>query len=104
VGVRAEVIWGWGGGDGIKKMSPLEVSAQYLVDIRNAWNFLMARDNAELRLEREEVLLTVPASFDAAARELTVQAAERAGLPAVRLLEEPQAAFYAWIHVLGEPS
>lgn len=103
VGVdRTAPILPWGGGDDLKKMSPLEVSAQYLVHIRNAWNFLMAREQAELALEHQEILLTVPASFDAAARELTVQAAERAGLPAVRLLEEPQAACYAWIHGMGE--
>jgi molecular chaperone DnaK (HSP70) len=103
VGVdRTAPILPWGGGEDLKKMSPLEVSAQYLLHIRSAWNFLMARDAAELALERQEVLLTVPASFDAAARELTVQAAERAGLPSVRLLEEPQAAFYAWIHATGE--
>jgi hypothetical protein len=103
VGVdRTAPILPWGGGEDLTKMSPLEVSAQYLLHIRQAWNFLMAQDNRELVLENQEVFLTVPASFDAAARELTVQAAERAGLPAVRLLEEPQAAFYAWIQSMGE--
>jgi len=103
VGVdRTAPILPWGGGEDLKKMSPLEVSAQSLVHIRNAWNFLMARDDTESALENQEILLTVPASFDAAARELTVQAAERAGLPSVRLLEEPQAAFYSWIHSSGE--
>lgn len=103
VGVdRTAPILPWGGGEDLKKMSPLEVSAQYLLHLRQAWNFLMARDNADWALEHQEVFLTVPASFDAAARELTVQAAERAGLPAVRLLEEPQAAFYAWIQGMGE--
>jgi molecular chaperone DnaK (HSP70) len=103
VGVdRTAPILPWGGGEDLTKMSPLEVSAHYLLHIRQAWNYLMARDNPEWALERQEVLLTVPASFDAAARELTVQAAERAGLPMVRLLEEPQAAFYAWIHRMGD--
>ena len=103
VGVdRTAPLLPWGGGEDLKKMSPLEVSAQYLLHIRNAWNLLMARDSAELALEHQEVFLTVPASFDAAARELTVQAAEQAGLPAARLLEEPQAAFYAWIQSTGE--
>lgn len=103
VGVdRTAPILPWGGGEDLKKMSPLEVSAQYLLHIRHAWNFLMARDNPELALEHQEVFLTVPASFDAAARELTVQAAEWAGFPTVRLLEEPQAAFYAWIQDTGE--
>lgn len=103
VGVdRTAPILPWGAGEDLTKMSPLEVSAQYLVHIRQAWNYLMARDNPECALENQEVFLTVPASFDAAARELTVQAAERAGLPTVRLLEEPQAAFYAWIHGMGD--
>ncbi|MGH7963320.1 MAG: Hsp70 family protein, partial [Candidatus Binatia bacterium] len=103
VGVdRTAPILPWGGGEDLKKMSPLEVSAHYLLHIRQAWNFLMAKDDPALALEYQEVFLTVPASFDAAARELTVQAAERAGLPAVRLLEEPQAAFYAWIESAGE--
>lgn len=103
VGVdRTAPILPWGGGEDLKKMSPLEVSAQYLSHIRSAWNSLMAQENPEWVLEQQEVFLTVPASFDAAARELTVQAAERAGLPSVRLLEEPQAAFYSWIETAGE--
>ncbi len=103
VGVdRTAPVLPWGGGEDLKKMSPLEVSAQYLSHIRQAWNSVMARENPESVLEQQEVFLTVPASFDAAARELTVQAAERAGLPSVRLLEEPQAAFYSWIESTGE--
>src|SRR5262249_5533885 len=53
-------------------------------------------------LEHQDVLLTVPASFDAVARELTVESARAAGLPNVTLLEEPQAAFYAWLAAQGE--
>jgi len=103
VGVdRTAPILPWGGGEDLKKMSPLEVSAQYLSHLRQAWNAVMARENPACVLEQQEVFLTVPASFDAAARELTVQAAERAGLPSVRLLEEPQAAFYSWIESAGE--
>ncbi len=103
VGVdRTAPILPWGGGEDLKKMSPLEVSAQYISHVRSAWNSLMAQENPEWVLEQQEVYLTVPASFDAAARELTVQAAERAGLPSVRLLEEPQAAFYSWIETAGE--
>ena len=103
VGVdRTAPVLPWGGGEDLKKMSPLEVSAEYLSHVRLAWNSVMARENPEDVLERQEVILTVPASFDAAARELTVQAAERAGLPSVRLLEEPQAAFYSWIESTGE--
>ncbi len=103
VGVdRTAPILPWGSGDDLKKMSPLEVSSQYLVHIRNAWNYLIAQDDPTLSLENQDILLTVPASFDAAARELTVQSAERAGLSSIRLLEEPQAAFYAWIHGAGD--
>jgi molecular chaperone DnaK (HSP70) len=103
VGVdRTAPILPWGGGDDLKKMSPLEVASQYLAHIRQAWNFSIAKDDPSAALEHQDILLTVPASFDAAARELTVQAAERAGLPTLRLLEEPQAAFYSWIHAAGD--
>jgi len=66
------------------------------------WNTLIARDIAENRLEQQDIVLTVPASFDAVARELTVEAARAAGLEHVTLLEEPQAAFYAWIDASRE--
>ena len=79
------------------KKSPVEASAAILAHIRDAWNHEMASEDAALALAHQEILLTVPASFDAVARELTVQAAEMAGLTRVTLLEEPQAAFYAWI-------
>src|SRR5580765_3917609 len=62
-----------------------------------AWNHIIAADNPAARLDLQEVVLTVPASFDAAARELTVEAAKAAGLVHLTLLEEPQAAFYAWL-------
>jgi hypothetical protein len=75
----------------------LEASTLYLKHLAEAWNFVIARDVAENRLEHQDVILTVPASFDAVARELTVEAARAAGLENVTLLEEPQAAFYAWI-------
>ena len=58
---------------------------------------LVRLDVPENRLERQDIVLTVPASFDAVARELTVEAARAAGLENLTLLEEPQAAFYAWI-------
>ena len=106
VGVdRTAPILPWGADDkngDLQKMSPLEVSAQYLLHIRQAWNASMAQDKPEYTLENQDILLTVPASFDAAARDLTVQAADRAGLVSVTLLEEPQAACYAWIEAAGE--
>ena len=62
----------------------------------------MACDDDTLLMEKQEILLTVPASFDAVSRELTVRAAEMAGLNHLTLLEEPQAAFYAWIASQGD--
>ncbi len=84
------------------KRSPVEASAAILGHIRDAWNHAMANDDDALRMENQEILLTVPASFDAVARELTVKAAEMAGLSQITLLEEPQAAFYAWIESNGD--
>jgi hypothetical protein len=75
----------------------VQASAAVLEHIREAWNYTMAAEDQDLVLENQEILLTVPASFDAVARELTVQAAQLAGLSNITLLEEPQAAFYAWI-------
>jgi molecular chaperone DnaK (HSP70) len=77
-------------------ISPVEASARYLMHLRDAWNGAMGTD-AETRFEHQEIVLTVPASFDEDARELTVEAARRAGLDKLTLLEEPLAAFYAWI-------
>src|ERR1700675_1240075 len=62
-----------------------------------SWNFRMAGDRPEDRLEKQFVVLTVPASFDDVARNLTVDAARKAGLENLTLLEEPQAAFYCWL-------
>ncbi|MCS6915806.1 MAG: Hsp70 family protein [Myxococcales bacterium] len=83
----------------VPRLSPVEASARYLAHLRDAWDHEVARGDEALRLHRQEVLLTVPASFDAVARELTVRAAQKAGFPVERLtlLEEPQAAFYAWL-------
>ena len=80
------------------KISPVEASARYLMHLRDAWNAALGT-GAETRFEHQEIVLTVPASFDEEARELTVEAARRAGLDNLTLLEEPLAAFYAWIAV-----
>jgi hypothetical protein len=77
-------------------ISPVEASARYLMHLRDAWNGAMGAD-AEARFEHQDLVLTVPASFDEDARELTVEAARRAKLDKLTLLEEPLAAFYAWI-------
>ena len=81
-------------------ISPVQASACYLLHLRHAWNHKMAAADGsvpELSLENQEVVLTVPASFDEEARELTVEAARHAGLKRLTLLEEPLAAFYAWV-------
>jgi molecular chaperone DnaK (HSP70) len=86
----------WGVDDG-PRMSPVEASARLLSHIRDAWDHEFAREDDRLRLASQPIVLTVPASFDDEARELTVDAARLAGLTNLRLLEEPQAALYAWI-------
>jgi molecular chaperone DnaK (HSP70) len=88
--------------DTTRKVSPLLASQRYLEHLCEAWNFVVARDVKANRLEQQEIVLTVPASFDAVARELTVEAARAAGLENIVLLEEPQAAFYSWIQASHE--
>jgi molecular chaperone DnaK (HSP70) len=79
--------------EGVPKLSPVVASAEYLVHLKEAWNYR----NPETPFDQHIVVIGVPASFDSVARELTLDAAKRAGYPEVILLEEPQAAFYAWI-------
>ena len=98
---RRSAILPWDRRPPPRRISPVDASRLYLEHLRDAWNFVMAQDTEELSLERQETVLTVPASFDAVARELTVEAAEKAGLN-VRLLEEPQAAFYSWLQDCGD--
>lgn len=100
---RKKAILPWGSGtEDLEKLSPVEASSRVLSHVREAWNHEFAKENHSLAIEHQEIYLTVPASFDAVARELTVQAAAMAGLPNVILLEEPQAVFYAWIDQNGE--
>ena len=87
------------GDDVPRRVSPLDATAAYLAHLRDAWNAAHAKDAP---LEAQELYLTVPASFDAAARDLTVRAAREAGLGDAVLLEEPQAACYAWIAATGD--
>jgi molecular chaperone DnaK (HSP70) len=90
---RTAPILPWGAADDVRKVSPVEASASYLAHVRAAWN----QRFPDAPLDRQDVVLTVPASFDEGARALTVEAARMAGLPNLRLLEEPQAAFYDWL-------
>jgi hypothetical protein len=80
----------------IPRISPVDAAFRYLRHMRDAWNATVAATDPALRFERQTIVLTVPASFDEQARELTVEAAGLAGL-SVTLLEEPVAAFYAWM-------
>ncbi len=94
---RTAPILPWGAKAEVAKVSPVEASRRYLQHMREAWNAQMADGNEENLLENQFVILTVPASFDEVARELTVTAAHQAGIPRPILLEEPLAAFYAWL-------
>jgi hypothetical protein len=99
---RRAPILPWKAPEGGRKLSPLQATTHYINHLREAWNYTVAKDVAANRLEQQDIILTVPASFDAVARELTVEAARAAGLEQVTLLEEPQAAFYAWIEKSGD--
>ncbi len=90
---RTAAILPWGAPDEVPKISPVEASASYLRHIRAAWNF----HHPEAPLEAQDLVITVPASFDEGARALTLEAAKRAGLPELHLLEEPQAVCYDWL-------
>jgi molecular chaperone DnaK (HSP70) len=92
---RAAPLLPWGAPPDVPRLSPLDVSARYLRHLVDAWNHALAKFAAPL--EDQAVTLTVPASFDDVARNLTMQAAQQAGLKHVTLLEEPQAAFYCWL-------
>jgi hypothetical protein len=80
--------------EGVPKISPVEASRRYLEHLRHAWDAKMPPDAP---FAAQQALVTVPASFDAVARELTEEAAKQAGFENITLLEEPQAAFYAWV-------
>jgi molecular chaperone DnaK (HSP70) len=90
---RTAAILPWGAADDVAKVSPVVASASYLAHVRSAWNTRFPQD----QLEQQQLVLTIPASFDEGARALTLEAAHMAGLPNLRLLEEPQAAFYDWL-------
>ena len=83
----------WHSDPDVKRMSPVDASACYLAHIRAAWDDA----HPDHPLRDQDVIVTLPASFDEVARELTVRAAKQAGLQRIYLIEEPQAAFYAWI-------
>ncbi len=90
---RNAAILPWGAAEDVAKVSPVVASASYLAHVRAAWN----AHHPDAPLEAQDIVLTVPASFDEGARALTVEAARLAGLPRLHLLEEPQAAFHDWL-------
>ena len=94
---REAEILPWGAPAEARKISPVEASADLLRHIRDAWDAAFAGGDDARKFVAQEIVLTVPASFDEAARELTIEAARRAGIARPVLLEEPQAAFYCWI-------
>ncbi|MEM9644489.1 MAG: Hsp70 family protein, partial [Planctomycetota bacterium] len=88
----------WHGDEDVEKLSPVQATAAYLRHLRQSWDHAHPDD----LLAQQDVVVTLPASFDEVARELTIVAAKRAGLPRIHLLEEPQAAFYGWIDREGD--
>jgi molecular chaperone DnaK (HSP70) len=90
---RTAAMLPWKAAEGVTHISPVDASAEYLRHLRSAWD----EEHPDDPFDRQEVLVTVPASFDAVARDLTGKAAEAAGYRNLIMLEEPQAAFYAWI-------
>jgi hypothetical protein len=79
----------------VTRISPLESSVRYLAHMREAWDHA----HPDAPFSEQEITVTIPASFDPAARELTAEAAEAAGYGRMTLLEEPQAALYSWIQM-----
>ena len=92
---RTAAILPWGAPPEVPRLSPVAASARILAHLRAAWDAA----HPEAKLAEQDLVVTVPASFDEAARALTLRAAEEAGLPRLLLLEEPQAAFYDWTRV-----
>ncbi|MCP3875692.1 MAG: hsp70 family protein [Desulfobacteraceae bacterium] len=92
---RKAKILPWGS-EGFEKVSPVTATAEYLLHIKSAWNYFVKDEDKFL--ENQFVVITVPASFNEEARDLTMEAVKMAGFgPSVTLLEEPLAAFYSWL-------
>jgi hypothetical protein len=94
---RKAALLPWSAPPDVHRISPVEASARYLRHLVESWNHVMAGSRPEDELEKQIIILTVPASFDDVARNLTVEAARQAGLENLTLVEEPQAAFYCWL-------
>ena len=96
---RSEAILPWNSPEDVTKLSPIDASRRYLDHLVSAWNQAFP----DAPFAEQQVVLTVPASFDASARDLTRSAALSAGFPEhYIMLEEPQAAVYSWLSEIGE--
>jgi molecular chaperone DnaK (HSP70) len=95
---RQAPILPWGAPAEVEKISPVAASSSYLAHVQSAWN----QRFPDHPLAEQNIVLTIPASFDEAARALTLQAAADAGLTQLNLVEEPQAALYDWLHRQGD--
>jgi molecular chaperone DnaK (HSP70) len=91
---RTAELLPWHGDADVERLSPVEASSRFLRHLHAAWNAAFPAHP----LAEQDLVITLPASFDEVARELTIEAAKRAGLPRIVLIEEPQAAFYAWVY------
>jgi len=96
---RRSAILPWGAPEDVNKLSPVETSTRILKHLAEAWDHSVGKGQKNGKLKQQQIQLCVPAGFDAAARDLTMEAARAAGFEDVSLLEEPQAAFYSWLEV-----
>jgi actin-like ATPase involved in cell morphogenesis len=98
---RRKPILPWGSNANEVQQSPLDIVSYYLMHIKDAWDYKFSKIRDEYGnkcfLSDQQIIITIPASFDETARELTIEAAEKAGYRNIKLLEEPLAAFYSWL-------
>ncbi|MBW2734156.1 MAG: Hsp70 family protein [Deltaproteobacteria bacterium] len=99
---RQAAILPWASPSEVPHVSPVAAAGRFLQHLREVWDARMSQGRPEWCLAQSDVVLTVPASFDEVARELTVAAARAAGFERLTLLEEPQAAFYSWVRSQGD--
>jgi len=98
---RKDAVLPWGS-KVEEKLSAFEMTQKILKHLKDSWNYDQVLGKVDEPLEQQNIVITVPASFDPGARDLTLEAATEVGFINVRLLEEPQAALYAWLQAQGE--
>lgn len=94
---RQAPILPWQSEIGEQKISPVDAAAEYLRYLSRLWDANIGKKDESFVFSRQKIIVTVPASFDPSARNLTLEAIDRAGIKAVSLIEEPQAAFYDYL-------